>query len=130
MEEEPSDELMGLDRHGLLPIAVGVIPPAEGDLAILECEDAVIADGDPVGVSAEVLEDPFGAVKGRLAVDDPFLVVKLSPEDLKDARIFEMCDTPVEDKVFIVKALLEMVKELAPEQRRHHSDGDEETLAA
>lgn len=121
---------MGRDRHGLLPIAVGVIPPAEANLAIMKCEDAVIADGDPVGVSAEVLQDALGAVKGRLAVNDPFLVVKLSPEDLKDARIFEMCDTSGEDKVFIVKALLEMVKELAPEQRRHHPDRDEEALAA
>lgn len=55
MEEEPPDKLLGLDGHGLLFVAIGVVPPAEGDLAILEGKDAVVADGDPVGVPAEVL---------------------------------------------------------------------------
>jgi hypothetical protein len=37
-------------------------------------EDAVIADGDPVGISAEVLEDTLDTVEGRFAIDDPFLM--------------------------------------------------------
>ncbi len=55
VEEEPPDKLVGLDGHGLLFVAIGVVPPAEGDLAVMKREDAVVADGDPVGVPAEVL---------------------------------------------------------------------------
>ena len=55
MKEVPPDELMGTDGHGLLLIPIGVITPAEGDLAFLELEDAVIADSDSVGIAAEVL---------------------------------------------------------------------------
>ena len=34
MKQEPPDELIGLDRHDLLLVTVGVVPPAEGDLPV------------------------------------------------------------------------------------------------
>ena len=36
MKEEPSDELIGLESHGLLFIPIGIVPPAEGDIAVLD----------------------------------------------------------------------------------------------
>jgi len=115
MKEEAPDELLGFDRHGLLCVAISIVPLSKGDLAVLELEDAVVADGDPVGVSTEVLKHPLGPVKRRLAVNDPFLVVEPSSEDLKGAGVLEMSDAAGEDKVFILKTPLEMVKEFAPE---------------
>jgi len=56
---------------------VGIIPPEEGNVAILVGEDAVIADGDSVGISAEVLENTFGATEWRFAIDDPLLFMVL-----------------------------------------------------
>ena len=55
MDEKPSDEFMGRQRHGLLFIVISMVPPAEGNLSILESKDAVIADGDPMGIPAEGL---------------------------------------------------------------------------
>ena len=55
MKQEPSDELIRLDRHGLLCITLGVVPPAEGNLAVVHIEDTVITDGYPVGISTQVL---------------------------------------------------------------------------
>jgi hypothetical protein len=55
MKQEQSDEFIRLDRHGLLCIAVGVVSPAEGNLAVVDLEDTVITDGDSVGISAQVL---------------------------------------------------------------------------
>jgi hypothetical protein len=49
-------------------------------MTVTEVEEAVIADGDPVGISAEVLKDTLNAIEGRFAIDDPLLVVQLSPE--------------------------------------------------
>ena len=91
---------------------------------------AVIADGNSMGVSAQVLEDPLGPVKGWFAIDNPFLMIELSSKGLKGTRVLEMTDTAGEDKLFILKTPSEMVKELAPEQRRHHPDREEESLAA
>lgn len=53
MKKEPSDELISLESHGLLFITIGIVPPAEGDIAVLDLEDTIIADSNPVGISAQ-----------------------------------------------------------------------------
>ena len=83
MKKEPTDKFICLERHGLLTVIVGIIPPEERNIAIPVGKDAVIADGDPMGISAEVLENPLGATKGRFAIDNPLLLIELSPEDSK-----------------------------------------------
>ena len=100
-----SDELVDLQRHNLLLIAICIITPQERDLAVLDIEDAVIADSDPVGISAQVLKDPSGSVEWRFAIDDPLLVVEPSPEYLEVMRFPEMTDTAGKDQ--IIKAVLE-----------------------
>jgi hypothetical protein len=52
VKEEPSDELISLESHGLLFIPICIVPPAERDIAVLYLEDTVIADSDPVGRSS------------------------------------------------------------------------------
>ena len=44
----------------------------------MDTTDAVIADRDPVGISAEILQDPLGAIEWGFAIDDPLLMVKMS----------------------------------------------------
>jgi hypothetical protein len=99
MKEEPSDEFIGLQGHGLLFITIGIIPPAEGDIAVLHLEDTVIADSYPVGISAQILKNTLSAVKRRLAIDNPFFVIELSSEHLKGSGILKMTDATGEDKI-------------------------------
>ena len=99
MKKEPSDKFICLERHGLLTVIVGIIPPEEGDIAVPVGKDAVIADGDPVGISAEVLENPLGAIEGRFAIDDPLLFIELFPEGLEGSGFLEMADTAGEYKI-------------------------------
>lgn len=98
MEEEPSNELIRLESHGFLFISIGVVPPAEGDITILDFEDTIIADSDPVGISAEIFEDTLGTIEGRLAIDNPFFMVELSSEHLKGSGVLQMTDAAWEDK--------------------------------
>ena len=98
-EEEPSDELLSFERHGLLFITIGIGPPTEGDSAVLEFEDTVITDSDPVGISAKVLKDTLNTVKWRLAVDNPFFMVELSSECLKGSGVLQMTDATREDQI-------------------------------
>ena len=130
VKEEPSDKLVGLKRHDLLTVMVCIIPPEEGNLAVLDGEDAVITDRDPVGISAEVLKDPLGAIEGRFAIDDPLFKVELSPEGLEVSGIFEMTEIGGKDKITSLKAIFEEVKEFASEQGRHNPHGKEESFAA
>src|SRR5664279_113633 len=128
MKKESSDELVDLQRHHLLLIAIGIITPQKGDLSVLDTEDAIIADGDSVGISAQILKDSLGSIEGRLAIDDPLLMIEASSEYLEVLLSSEMTDPAGKDQ--IIKAVFEMLQELAPEQRRHHSDGNEEVFAA
>jgi hypothetical protein len=99
-------------------------------MAVTDVEETVIADGDPVGISAEVLKDPLDAIEGGLAIDDPFLMIELAPESLKVFGWFEMADRVGEYELIRLGAFLKEVKELSFEQCRYHPDGDEETFAA
>jgi hypothetical protein len=116
MEKEPSDELIGLERHSLLFIPIGIVPPAERDIAVLDFDDTVIADGNPMGISAKVLKDTLSSVKRRFAVDNPFFMIELYSECLKCSGIIEMTDAAWEYQLTRFKAVFEVVQELAPEQ--------------
>ena len=74
VEQEASDELLGREGQGLeaaVMAVMTVIAPAETDLAVLDSEEAVVGDGDAVGVAAEVVENLLRAGEGPLGVDDP-----------------------------------------------------------
>ena len=130
MKKEPSDELVRLERHGLFAVIVGIISPKKRDIAVLVGKDAIIADRDSVGISAEVIQDPFGSIKRRFAIDNPLLLIELFSEDFKVPGLLEMADTAGEYKSIRREAFTEKGKELTPEQRRHDPDRNEKALAA
>jgi len=130
MKKEPPDKFIGLQGQGLLTVTVGIISPEKRNMAVPDSEDAVIADGDSMGISAEVLKDPLGAIEGRFAVDDPLLLIEMSPERFEGSGFLEMADTAGEYKIIRPEAFFEPIKELASEQRRHDPYGKEEPFAA
>jgi hypothetical protein len=71
VEEEAPEEFVDIEVHDLHPIAVGVVPPAKPDAAVGQGEEAVVGEGDAVGIAAEVGEYVLGPGEGRFAVDDP-----------------------------------------------------------
>ena len=56
MEEEPSDELVGIEGEQFHLIVVGSVPVAEGDGTLLDRADTVIGDSHPMSVAAEILQ--------------------------------------------------------------------------
>jgi hypothetical protein len=81
-------------------------------MAVMDGEDAVIAEGDPVGISAEVLKDPLDAIEGGLAIDDPLLMIEPPHEYLKVLGLFEMADTVGEYQSIRLETFFKEVKEL------------------
>jgi len=75
MHEEAPDKLESVDSHGFPSVVVFVIAPPEGDLIALDIKDAVVRNGDTMGITAEVLNDGGGRFERRLAINDPFFVV-------------------------------------------------------
>jgi hypothetical protein len=130
VKKEPSDKFICLQGHSLLTVIVGIISPQKRNIAILVGKDAVIADGDSVCISAEVLKDTLGSAERRFAIDDPLLFIELFPENIEVAWCLEMTDRTVEHKSAIFETMFEVVKELTAEQRRHYFHVNEEALSA
>ena len=128
MKQEPADKLLGLEGHGFLAVMVGIIAPEEGNLAILEGEEAIIADGDSVGVSAEVGKNPLGAIEGGFAIDDPLLAVEKPHKGLEVSGIFEMTKRVWEKEIPFFEAILEEIQELPSEQSRQDPDRKEKAF--
>ena len=125
MKKEPADKLVGLEGHGFLVVMVGIIAPEEGNLVVPEGEEAVIADGDSVGISAEVLKDPLGAIEGGFAIDDPLLPVERPLKGFEISEIFEMTETVRKKEIPFFEGILEEAQELTSEQSRQDPYGKE-----
>ena len=73
VEEHAADEFGRRQGHDLLAEGTGapVVGVAKAPEPVAEAAQALVSDGDPVGVAAEVVEDLFGAGEGRLGVRPP-----------------------------------------------------------
>lgn len=66
MHQEPADELIRGQAHYLHSVAAldPIVFPAEGHDVGIGADQAVVRDGDAVGVSAEIGEDRLWATEG------------------------------------------------------------------
>lgn len=115
VEQETADELEGVQGHGLDPVAVGVVSVSEGDLVAIQAEDAVVGDGYPVGISAQVVDDPVWASEGGFAVDVPVFVVEARQQALEGRGRLSGFDLSREDQFTVRECLFEKGEELASE---------------
>jgi hypothetical protein len=70
VDEEAPDELVGIERHGLVsagPVDPVVLDP-EGDAVGVGPDQAAVGDGDAVGIAAEIGEHRLGPGEGFLGV--------------------------------------------------------------
>jgi hypothetical protein len=93
-------------------------------------EEAVIADGNSVGISAQVLKDTFGAIEGRFAIDDPFHEVEGFSEGFEVCGVFEMTETVGKDQSLFFEGTFEKTEELASEQGRDYPDREKKSSTA
>jgi len=66
VKQETPQELVARDGHQFLLIVIGGVAPAEGDLFIGQCDQAMVGDGDAMSIAAEILQDVLGSPKGGL----------------------------------------------------------------
>ena len=71
MEQETTQELARFQAHGLRLGLVGIVFVEEAYSAGVDVQQPMIADGDAVGVGAEVADDLLGSGEGPFGVDDP-----------------------------------------------------------
>lgn len=73
MEQEMADELVGGERHDLLPLGIvaAVVFVARGDPSLVEGDEAPVRDGDAMGIARQIGEHGPRPGEWRLGVDDP-----------------------------------------------------------
>ena len=91
MEQEAADELVRRERHDALPLRTiaAVVFVAEGDAGLVEPKQALVGDGDPMGIAREIGEHGLRAGERRLGVDHPSLLLDRSKMTQEQAVVGE-----------------------------------------
>ena len=85
VEEESADKLLGRQDHGLPSVSLFSISVGEGNETILEFPNAIVRDGNPMGIATKVIQNCFWTSERRLGVDDPFFFPELGDQSGKAA---------------------------------------------
>jgi len=84
MDKEAAQELTGGNGHDLLLAAVGIVSPAEGDAIALKGHEAMVGNGDAVGVAGQAVENMLGAPERWLGINHPVVLAEL-PEEVAES---------------------------------------------
>lgn len=73
VKQEAADELVCFQSHSANAIVFLAVFPLKGDSAVLKRYQAVVGNGDPVRIAAEIIKDLSRSSEGRFCVNDPFM---------------------------------------------------------
>ena len=74
MLAKAAQELGTGESHDALLIAVSIVFPSKAHAVTIEAEQALIADGDPVGIAAKIAQDVSRSAKSGLGIDHPIML--------------------------------------------------------
>jgi len=130
VQQEAAEELVGGNRHLAGAVLVAIVFPLKGDLIVMESEQALIGDGDPVSVAAKVGQRLLGAAERGLGIDDPLGLAQRSQVLSEGGSVGERQQGAEEVELAVVKGGLESLQEEAAEESGEDFDGEKETGAA
>ena len=76
MRQKTPQELMRTDRHLTLLVPVRVVFPTEGDVFPIERQEAMVADGNAMGIARQIVQHVLGSAEWRFEIDNPVMPVK------------------------------------------------------
>jgi hypothetical protein len=89
MLQEAADELCGGNGHHLGVVGVAVVFPLEGDLALLQLQQAAIGNGHAMSVAAQILQHVLRSAEGSLGVNHPVFLFPWGQIAGKSQRVAE-----------------------------------------
>ncbi len=129
MEQEAAQELVDRQGHQSLLVAVSGISPAEGDVTVGESNEAVVGDGDPMGIGTEIAQRMFRATEWSLGVNDPVITEQQPEPGWEGSRFGEWDESAMELEPAFVEGGLELGNKLTAEETTEHLDGKKERAA-
>src|SRR5260370_34803220 len=115
VQQEAAQELVGAQRHQTLFVFVSGIAPAESDNAVGECDEAMVRDGDAMGVLAEVAKRMLRPAEGTLRVHYPWGAEQRTKPRGERLRILQRGECSVETEFVLPRQLFGALHKLAPE---------------
>ena len=129
VEEEAPKELDGSEGECFFDGTVAVIFPAEADATVLDLQQAVVGDGNAMGVASEIVDDLSGAAEGLLGVDNPAAVGGGAQPAAESFRVGEGGEIAKEAELTVLEGLEQSVTKEMAEAGAEDFDGEEEGFA-
>ena len=130
VEEKASNKLTGIQGHGLLQTVSVVVLAGEGDLGVLDANEAMIGNGYAVGVARQVIEDGIGACKRRFGMNDPFPASTVVEKRCKRVGFGQCFDRTMESQLALLEGVVQGLEEAAAKETGQDPDGQEEAVLA
>lgn len=130
VKKEAANELVGLELHGLCRAALAVILPREGDMIVVEGDEAAVGDRDPMGIAAEISQDLGGPAERLLGVDDPIDAPRRSDAGGEGRGLGQGGEIAKEVQGSGAEGSCQALKESASEQLGEWFDGQEKVRSA
>ena len=108
---------------------VSGVSETKRDFLIFEGDQAIIRDGDAMGIGAKVTQHLVGSAKRWLAIDHPLVAEELTEETLKYPGLSKNLQLPVELEFAGSEGLLQGVGELTAEDLAENCLRKKEVLA-
>jgi len=126
MEEEAAQKLGGRQGHDALLTSVSIILIAEGNAFPIEGQQAVIGNGDAMGVAAQIAEHMSGSAERWLGIDDPLLVLQSLHQGFKQLPVLEGGGGTAAVQRSVAVEALQCEEELVAKDAAEHRNGQQE----
>ncbi len=93
MCQEAADKLGRGQVHRLHPVSPldPIVFPTERHCVRVGTDQAMVRDGDPVGIAAEICQHLFGASEGRFGIDDPVGLAQWGEMGCEGIGVRQLC---------------------------------------
>ncbi len=130
VQQETPDKFLGAQGHRFDLIASAIVFPLEPDLIIFDVEQAVIGDGNAVGIAAHVIEHLLRSGERGFGIDDPIAVFQAFHMSAERRPLLQRFERAEELKFVGIECSLDGLQKEPAEQRGQDPDRQEEVRSA
>ena len=129
MEKKTANEFRSIKSHDSLSIVLSIIPPTKGNRLVIHLDQAMIRDGDAMGVAGQVIEDLLRVSKWRLAINHPLVFPTFFQKPTERVGVRKALRLTFQLEFRFPIRLFETVKEEFAKSPGKDSDGKKEILS-
>jgi len=126
MEQEPPDELDGIEGHQSAAVPMGIVFPPQGHPPVLQRQQAPMRDRHAMRIAREILQSLSRTTTGWLGIHHPLRGLEGPQELLPPVRVSERVALPIQPQGALRVRLTEPGEEQPAEHATQHTDRKEE----